>query len=572
MSRVRTSFAHALFLFILSLLAIPASGQTVPAGFSHTEFAAGLPNGTAMAFAPDGRLFVCQQTGQLRVIENGLLLSNSFLTVNVDSSGERGLLGVAFDPFFASNHYVYIYYTVPGPQPGPPPHNRVSRFTASGNVAVGNEVILMELEDLSLTASNHNGGALAFGPDQKLYIAVGDNATRANSQTLGNRLGKILRINFDGTIPSDNPFVTTMGANPAIWDLGLRNPFSFAFQPGTLRWFINDVGETTYEEINVGSKGANYGWGVCEGPCSPANGNFVDPIYYYSHSATNTQGCAITSGAFYNPSTVQFPSNYLGKYFFVDLCSAWMNYIDPSSPPAVNGATVFATGLGGFPVSVQVGPDGSLYYLSRTTSTVWKISYPSAQTPPSITTQPANVTVQVGQTASFNVAASGSTPLNYQWQRNQTDITGANSPSYTTPATTSSDDGARFRCVVSNSFGGATSDEALLTVTATVKCKGGCLSGVLKASPNPISVCDGTGLGSTTLSYVARGTASVEIRRGSPSGPLVFAGGATGSVVTAKTVSDNTTFYLQNVAGGLPLTSANTLATVKVRVKTNGCP
>jgi glucose/arabinose dehydrogenase len=465
-------------LFIFSLLAVPASGQTVPAGFSHTEFAAGLPNGTAMAFAPDGRLFVCQQTGQLRVIEGGILVSTPFLTVNVDASGERGLLGIAFDPSFVSNYYVYIYYTVPGP----PPHNRVSRFTASGNEAVAlSEFILMELEDL--TASNHNGGALAFGPDGKLYIAVGENATPGNAQTLSNRLGKILRINSDGTIPDDNPFLSTTGANPAIWALGLRNPFSFTFQPFTGRMLINDVGQNATEEINEGLIGANYGWPTCEGPCIPSNPSFRDPIYFYGHNATNTQGCAITSGVFYNPSTVQFPSNYLGKYFFVDLCGAWMNYIDPTNPPTINGATVFATSLGGFPVAVQVGPDGSLYYLSRTTSAVWRISYP--------------------------------------------------------------------------------------TVT---KCKGGCLSGVLKASPNPIPVCDGSGLGSTTLSYVARGTASVEIRRGSPSGPLVFAGGATGSVVTGKTVSDNTTFYLQNVAGGLPLTSANTLSTVKVRVKTSGCP
>jgi hypothetical protein len=385
---------------------------------------------------------------------------------------------------------------------------------------------------------------------------------------LGNRLGKILRINFDGTIPSDNPYVNNLNANPSIWALGLRNPFSFAFQPGTGRMFINDVGETTYEEISEGFKGANYGWGVCEGPCSPANSNFRDPIYYYGHTATPTQGCAITSGVFYNPSAVQFPSLYVGKYFFVDLCTSWMNYIDPTNPPTVNGASVFATGLGGFPVAVQVGPDGSLYYLSRTTSAVWKISYPSAQTPPSITTHPASLTVPVGQSAAFNVAASGSTPLSFQWQRNQTNIPGANSPSYTIAATASSDDGARFRCVVSNSLGGATSNEALLRVTAI--CKGGCLSGVLKASPNPIHACDGTGLGSTTLSYVARGTAAVEIHRNSPSGPLVFQGGATGSVATGKTVSDNTTFYLQNVAGGLPLTQANTLATV--RVKTAGCP
>ena len=155
-----------------------------------------------MDFAPDGRLFVCLQGGQLRVIKNGTLLATPFLTVTVDSSGERGLLGVAFDPNFATNNFIYIYYTVPGS----PAHNRVSRFTASGDVAVaGSEFVLLNLNNLS-GATNHNGGAIHFGPDGKLYIAVGENANPSNAQTLSNLLGKVLRINSDGSIPTDNPF------------------------------------------------------------------------------------------------------------------------------------------------------------------------------------------------------------------------------------------------------------------------------------------------------------------------------------------------------------------------------
>ena len=129
----------------------------------------------------------------------------------------------------ASNQFIYLYYTVPGS----PAHNRVSRFTANGDVALaGSETIVMELENLS-TATNHNGGALHFGPDGKLYIAVGENANSSNSQTLSNRLGKILRINADGSIPADNPFFSqTSGANQSIWALGLRNPFTFSFDPG----------------------------------------------------------------------------------------------------------------------------------------------------------------------------------------------------------------------------------------------------------------------------------------------------------------------------------------------------
>ncbi len=363
-------------LFFLSLLALCSAmslkAATLPAGFTESLLAGGISSPTAMSFAPDGRLFVCQQTGQLRVIKNGLLLATPFLTVAVDSAGERGLLGIAFDPNFAGNQFVYIYYTVPGS----PPHNRVSRFTANGDVAgSGSEVILLELNDLS-GATNHNGGALHFGLDGRLYIAVGENANSANSQTLTNLLGKILRINSDGSIPNDNPFFNQVtGNNRAIWALGLRNPFTFAVQPGTGRSFINDVGQNTREEINLATAGANYGWPTCEGPCTPANPNFRDPLYFYTHATSNTQGCAITGGTFYNPAITQFPNIWLGKYFFADFCSGWINYLEPDNPAASDSASVFATGLS-LPVDLQVGADGSLYYLQRGGGgQVWRIQF-----------------------------------------------------------------------------------------------------------------------------------------------------------------------------------------------------
>lgn len=180
----------------------------------------GLSSPTAMEIAPDGRVFVCEQGGALRVVKNGALLSTPFLTVSTDAAGERGLLGIAFDPAFASNGHLYLYYTVPTA----PVHNRVSRFTANGDVvAPGSEVVILELENLS-TATNHNGGAIHFGPDGKLYVAVGENANGSNSQTLANRLGKMLRINSDGSIPSDNPFfLAATGANRAIWALDRKS-------------------------------------------------------------------------------------------------------------------------------------------------------------------------------------------------------------------------------------------------------------------------------------------------------------------------------------------------------------
>src|SRR5687768_11709245 len=147
-----------------------APAATVPDGFVDGIYVRVPSDTTAMQFAPDGRLFIAQQSGKLRVVQNGTLLATPFLTVAVNSSGERGLLGVAFDPNFATNRFVYVYYTASTPTI----HNRVSRFTASGDVALaGSETILLDLETLS--ATNHNGGAIHFGPDRKLYVGVGEN-------------------------------------------------------------------------------------------------------------------------------------------------------------------------------------------------------------------------------------------------------------------------------------------------------------------------------------------------------------------------------------------------------------
>jgi len=147
-----------------------AIAATVPAGFVDEPFASGLNRPTAMAFAPDDRLFVCQQGGQLRVVKDGTLLAAAFASLTVDATGERGLLGVAFDPDFASNSFVYVYHTVPDPDGGGPgrPHNRITRFTANGDVAAGGSATtIFDLDDLS-GATNHNGGAIHFGTDGKL--------------------------------------------------------------------------------------------------------------------------------------------------------------------------------------------------------------------------------------------------------------------------------------------------------------------------------------------------------------------------------------------------------------------
>ena len=429
------------------------SAATLPAGFSETSIG-GIASPTAMEIAPDGRIFVCQQGGSLRVIKNGVLLSTPFMTLTVDSSGERGLLGVAFDPNFAGNNFIYVYYTVTST----PRHNRVSRFTANGDVvSAGSEVVLLDLNDLS-GATNHNGGAIHFGPDGKLYVAVGENANPPNSQTLTNLLGKVLRINANGTIPADNPFFNTAtDNNRAIWALGLRNPFTFAFQPGTGRLFINDVGQNTWEEINDGIAGSNYGWPNTEGATSdPA---FRSPLFFYGHGTSPTTGCAIAGGTFYNPTTTQFPASYVGKYLFADLCSGWIRLMDP----ATNTATGFATNINQ-PVDLKVGADGSLYYLSIGSGAVFRVQFSSSA--PTITSDPTNQTVSQGTPATFTVGAIGTAPLSYQWQRNMVNINGANGSSFTLASPVLADSGAKFRCVVTNAFGSATSNEATLTVQA----------------------------------------------------------------------------------------------------------
>ncbi len=397
------TFRLVRFVFVSLLVlsaATTASAATVPTGFTDAVVASGLNNPTAMALAPDGRIFVCQQGGALRVIKNGALLATPFLTVTVDSSGERGLLGIAFDPNFVSNQLVYIYYTATTPTI----HNRISRFTASGDVALaGSETIIMELPNLS-SATNHNGGAMHFGPDGNLYVAVGENANAANAQSLSTRLGKMLRMTSTGGVPPDNPFINqTTGANQTIWALGLRNPFTFSFQGNTSRMFINDVGQNTWEEINDGIAGSNYGWPTCEGFCNPPNPSFRDPIFAYMNDA---QTCAITGGAFYNPQAPQFPSNFIGNYFFADFCGGWIRRLDPAAGNAVSD---FATGIS-LPVDLKVSPDGFLYYLARGAGSVNRIGFSAGAdniAPTVAITNPANNAI-VARKSNVTITATAS--------------------------------------------------------------------------------------------------------------------------------------------------------------------
>ena len=348
--------------------------RTEPAGFTRNAgWVTGLDNASAMAESPDGRLWVAQQGGALRIVRNGALLATPFVQLTVDSTGERGLIGVALHPDFASNGWVYLHYT--SPEGGP--HGRISRFTVNGDVAAaGSEVKLVDLPALS-SATNHNGGAIHFGPDGKLYVGVGENANAANAQNLASPLGKMLRFNDDGSIPGDNPFfASSSGLARAIWAYGLRNPFTFAFEPSTGRMHINDVGQNTWEEIDLGSVGVNYGWPTSEGPDNLTAG-VTAPLFAYRHGVASPagsgpggffSGIAIAGGSFY-PHAGPFPAPYRGSYFFADLGSGVVGRYD-----VVNQAAYAFASVTGNPVDVMTGADGALYVLTR--SAIVRISAP----------------------------------------------------------------------------------------------------------------------------------------------------------------------------------------------------
>ncbi|MBO9632549.1 MAG: PQQ-dependent sugar dehydrogenase, partial [Chitinophagaceae bacterium] len=367
-----------------------AHGQTLPSNFTRVQVATGLTAPTAMAFTPDNRILVCQKGGELRVIKNGSLLSTPAITLSVNTSGERGLIGVAVDPNFATNNYIYLHYThTTGP------HNRVSRFTLGSNDLATGETAILDLPTLS--GIYHNGGGLAFGLDGKLFVAVGENQVGSNSQNLDSYLGKILRINTDGTVPTGNPF--TGGAQRSrIWAYGLRNPFTIAVDPVSGRLLVNDVGNATWEEINDASTGGrNFGWPDKEGMCTSGCTGLTNPLYVYATNRTdpppNGQGCAINGGTFFNGAISNYPSTYNGKYFFLDYCGAWIDYITPSSGAS---RTNFGSSLSQDNVGIKQGPDGNLYYLRIGNNTLYKIVYSGGTSAPIITTQPANQVAPLG--------------------------------------------------------------------------------------------------------------------------------------------------------------------------------
>jgi glucose/arabinose dehydrogenase len=387
-----------------SLSLPPAAAAATPSGFSD-DLVASLTRPTDLTFAPDGRMLVTTQPGQLRVIADGALLPTAALDLaangTICTNAERGLLGVAVDPGFATNGSIYLYYTfkksgncdlnsITGPV------NRVSRFTLSpppGNtVDPLSEVVL--IDNIPSPAGNHNAGDLHVAADGLLYATVGDGeckigdasrcgAQNDNARSLDTLLGKILRIGLDGSVPSTNPYAGASGArrcgDPAgvpsgtgpcseTFASGLRNPFRFAFRPGTSEFYINDVGQAAWEEINLGLAGADYGWNLREGNCAVGSTSDCDappagmtnPIHVYGHTA----GCrSITGGAFV-PVGV-WPAGFDDAYLFSDWVCGKIFRLVPNASGGFDQVE-FATGLGGV-VATAFGPYGAtqaLYYIT----------------------------------------------------------------------------------------------------------------------------------------------------------------------------------------------------------------
>jgi glucose/arabinose dehydrogenase len=351
------------FVFALVALAatahaadrLPRAGERIAnairPGFVEVVIADSLDSPVSMAIAPDGRVFVCEQIGRLRVIKNGKLLKHPFVTVPTKPIEEEGLLGVAFDPAFARTKHVYVTYT----SYTPTRHNVIARFTASGDTAVaGSEWIVYEFDTHG--AHQHVGGALRFGRDGMLYASSGECGDGSLSHSLASTAGKILRLRKDGSIPADNPFRDeTRGRHAAIFARGFRNAFAFDIHPQSGRILVNDVGGARFEEVDELVRGGDYGWPTAEGPANQAP--LVDPLHAYGHD----HGCCITGGAFAG-AVPGLGEHWRDGYFFEEYCANELRWLSPGRPPTVE---VFGKTSVPGPVDVRMAADGALWYLAR---------------------------------------------------------------------------------------------------------------------------------------------------------------------------------------------------------------
>jgi len=275
------------------------------------------PVGLKHARDGSGRLFILEQGGRIRILKDGKLSNTDFLNMQnrVSSGSEEGLLGLAFHPNFEKNRRFFINYTADD-KTGL--ETRISEFSASPDLKTANQQSEKIILRIAQPFSNHNGGDLAFGPDGKLYIGMGDggagNDPKGNAQNLGSLLGKMLRIDIDpqeGTkayaIPQDNPFRTQSKIAPEIWAYGLRNPWRFSFDSANGDLYAGDVGQSGREEINLLQRSGNYGWNIMEGtictprvnlPCDPSR--YAPPIFDYPRG----EGTVVIGGYVYHGKAI----------------------------------------------------------------------------------------------------------------------------------------------------------------------------------------------------------------------------------------------------------------------------
>ena len=445
----------AILIALLSTLFTPAFAQ-LPPGFVQKKLTGdNINEATAMVHAADGRIFVAERSGNVKVFQNGTV--STVYTVATVTASEQGLLGITLHPDFATNGKCYLFYTKADMTVH---YLDIIVITPANSVSSVTHV--MEFDPI--LNGFHNGGALLF-KDGLLYVAIGESNVSAQAVLLDTYRGKILRLTENGDPAPGNPYYNEAGASRqkrSIWAIGMRNPWKMSLDPISGKIFVVNVGGD-YEEINDvtnpdPSKNYNYGWDQNgrSGPQQAAN--TILPVFAYPHA---NWGCAITSGVFFNPAATNYPAEYHNRFFFSDWCSDWFRSVDATNPG--NGYTEFsATGFGSI-LGTSVGIDGNIYYIRyNTTGSLWRIEYDNTNAP-LIVNDPVSQSIVTGDPVSFTVTASGAIPLQYKWQFNNVDIPGATANTYTIAAVAAGDAG-NYRCVVSNVNGADTSNNATLTV------------------------------------------------------------------------------------------------------------